>query len=107
MKDGPLKELMIISLPTCKLCLENKMTKRSFPLKGHQANDLLELVYSDVYVLFNVQARGGHEYFFTFIDDCSRYGYAYLMHRKSETFEKLKEFRVETEKQLGKPIKAL
>ena len=36
-----------------------------------------------------------------------RYGYAYLMHRKSETFEKFKEFRVETEKQLGKPIKAL
>ncbi|KAL5540923.1 hypothetical protein UlMin_044899 [Ulmus minor] len=29
------------------------------------------------------------------------------MHRKSETFEKFKEFRVETEKQLGKPIKAL
>ena len=29
------------------------------------------------------------------------------MHRKSETFEKFKEFRVKTEKQLGKPIKAL
>lgn len=30
-----------------------------------------------------------------------------LIHCKSETFEKFKEFRVETEKQLGKPIKAL
>ena len=29
------------------------------------------------------------------------------MHRKSETFEKFKEFRAEMEKQLGKPIKAL
>ena len=29
------------------------------------------------------------------------------MHCKSETFEKFKEFRVETEKQLGKPINAL
>ena len=29
------------------------------------------------------------------------------MHHKSETFEKFKEFWVETEKQLGKPIKAL
>ena len=29
------------------------------------------------------------------------------MHRKSETFEKFKEFRVEREKQLGEPIKAL
>ena len=83
------------------------MTKRSFPSKGHRANDLLELIHSDVCGPFNVQARGGYEYFVTFIDDCSRYGYAYLMHRKSETFEKFKEFRVETEKQLGKPIKAL
>ena len=61
----------------------------------------------DVCGPFNVQARGGYEYFVTFIDDCSRYAYAYLMHRKSETFEKFKEFRVEAEKQLGKPIKAL
>ena len=61
----------------------------------------------DVCGPFNVQARGGYEYFVTFIDDCSRYGYAYLMHRESETFEKFKEFRVETKKQLGKPIKAL
>ena len=29
------------------------------------------------------------------------------MHHKSKTFEKFKEFQVETEKQLGKPIKAL
>ena len=29
------------------------------------------------------------------------------MHCKSETFEKFKEFRRETEKKLGKPIKAL
>ena len=29
------------------------------------------------------------------------------MHRKSENFEKFKEFREEKEKQLGKPIKAL
>ena len=74
------------------------MTKSSFPSKGHRANDLLKLVHWDVYGPFNVQARGVHEYFITFIDDCSRYGYAYLMYRKSKTFEKFKEFRVEMEK---------
>ena len=71
------------------------------------ADDLLEVVYSNVYGPFNVQARGGFEYFVTFIDDCYRYGYVYLMHCKSKTFEKFKELRVEMEKQLGKPIKAL
>ena len=68
------------------------MTKISFPLKGYRANNLLELVHSDVCGSFNVHVWGGYEYFVTFIDDCSRYGYAYLMHRKSETFEKFKEF---------------
>ena len=52
-------------------------------------------------------ARGGYEYFITFIDDYSRYGYIYLMHHKSETFEKFKEFKVEVENQIGKSIKSL
>ena len=43
----------------------------------------------------------------TFSDDYSRFGYVYLMKRKSETFEKFKEFRAEVENQLGKCIKAI
>ena len=41
------------------------------------------------------------------MNDYSRYGYVYLMRRKSEAFEKFKEFRVEVENQLGKNIKAI
>ena len=55
----------------------------------------------------NVRARGGYEYFINFIDDYSRYGYIYLMHHKSETLEKFKEFKIEVENQLGKIIKTL
>ena len=55
----------------------------------------------------NVKARGGYEYFVTFIDDYSRYGYVYLMQHKSDTFEKFKEYRAEVENQLGKTIKCL
>ena len=83
------------------------MTKRSFPSKRHWANDLIELVHLDIYGPFNVHAREGYEYFVTFINDCSSYGYAYLMHRKFETFKNFRELRAKTEKQLGKPIKAL
>ena len=74
------------------------MAKRSFASKGHCANDLLELIHQDVCGPFNVHARGGCEYFFTFIDDYSRYGYVYLMHHKSETFENVREFRAKMEK---------
>ena len=47
------------------------------------------------------QANGGYEYFITFMDDYSRYGYVYLMKWKSEAFEKFKEFRAEVKNQLG------
>ncbi len=83
------------------------MTKRPFTGKGIRANQPLELIHSDVCGPMNVRARGGYEYFVTFIDDYSRYGYVYLMHHKSDTFEKFKEYRAEVENQLGRTIKTL
>ena len=74
------------------------MTKRSFSAKGFRAKEPLELVHSDVYGPLNIQARGGYEYFVTFIDDYSRYEYVYLMQRKPETFGKFKEFLAEAER---------
>ena len=68
---------------------------------------MLELVHSDVCGPMSTQARGGYEYFITFIDDYSRFGYVYLMKQKFEAFEKYKEFKAEVENQLGKHIKAI
>ena len=64
-------------------------------------------MHSDVYGPMSIQARGGYEYFITFTDDYSRFGYVYLMKRKSEAFEKFKEFRVEVENQLSKRTNAI
>ena len=46
-------------------------------------------------------------YFVTFIDDFSWYGHIYLMHKKSEVFEKFQEYKKEVENQLGRNIKIL
>ena len=59
------------------------------------------------FLTISTSARGGYEYFVTFIDDYSRYGYIYLMHHKSETFEKFKEFKAKVENHRGKSIKSL
>ena len=83
------------------------MTKRPFNAKGRRAQELLELVHTDVYGPMSTQAKGGYEYFITFTDDYSIYGYVYLMRRKFEAFEKFKEFRAKVENQLGKHIKAI
>ena len=106
-KDGLLESLDFDKFPICESCLEGKMTKRPFNAKGRRAQELLELVHSDVYGPMLIQARGGYEYFITFTDDYSRFGYVYLMKRKFEAFEKFKEFKAEVKNQLGKRIKAI
>ncbi|KAK8544330.1 hypothetical protein V6N13_100559 [Hibiscus sabdariffa] len=83
------------------------MTKAPFSGKGERASDLLGLIHSDVCGPMNTQARGGYQYFITFTDDFSRYGYIYLMCHKSEALEKFKEFKNEVQNQHGKSIKAL
>ncbi|KAL8114038.1 hypothetical protein AgCh_021072 [Apium graveolens] len=83
--DGPLSSLAVEPFPVCESCLEGKMTNRPFKAKGNRAKQLLELVHSDLCGPMNIQARGGYEYFVTFIDDYSRYGYVYLLrHRGGE-----------------------
>ena len=106
-KDGLLEPLDFDKFPVYESCLEGKMTKRPFNAKGRRAQELLELVNSDVYGPMLIQERGGYKYFITFTNDYSRFGYVYLMKRKSEAFEKFKEFRTEVENQLGKHIKAI
>ena len=83
------------------------MTKKLFSTKDNRYKGLSKLIHTDVYESLNINAWGGLAYFITFIDDYLRYGYDYLLNRKSEVFEKFKEFWDEEEKQLDKNIKSL
>ena len=74
---------------------------------SERASDLLELIHTDVCGPMSSTARGGFQYFITFTDDLSRYGYVYLMKHKSGTFKKFKQFQSEVENQCGKKIKDL
>ena len=74
-------------LPTCESCLLEKMIKPPFTEKDERASDVLGLVHTDVYGSMSTSAKRGHQYFITFTDDLSRYGYIYLMKNKSESFE--------------------
>jgi transposase InsO family protein len=83
------------------------MTKVLFTGHSERASDFLGLVHTDVFGPMSSIARGGFQYFITFTDDFSRYGYIYLMRHKSKSFEKFKEFQNEVQNQLGKTIKYL
>ena len=105
--DGLLTSFDFESYETCESCLVGKMTKAPFIGFPERASDLLELIHTDVCGLMSTTARGGFQYFISFSDDFSRYGYVYLMKHKSKTSEKFKEFQNEVENQCGKKIKAL
>ena len=106
-KSRILNSLAFEPIPMCASCLKGKMTKRPFKAKGNCTTKPLELVHTDVCDIMRVQARGGYDYFVTFTDNYSRYGFVYLMHQKSETFDKFREYKTEAEKQLGVHIKQL
>ena len=73
------------SFETCESCLLGKMTKAPFPGHSKRASDLLGLIHTDVYGPISSIDRGGYQYFITFTDDFSRYGYIYLMRHKFES----------------------
>jgi hypothetical protein len=91
-KDGLLSSFDFESFDTCESCLCGKMTKAPFTSQSERARDLLGLVHTDVCGPMSFVAKGSFQYFITFTDDFSRYGYIYLMRHKSESFEKFKEF---------------
>ena len=83
------------------------MTNLPFVEHGERTIKLLALIHSDVCGLFDVPVRRDFINFVIFTDDFSRYGYGYLIHYKSEVFEKFKKFKHKVEKQIEKPLKAL
>ena len=106
-KSGILNSLAFEPIPMCESCLEGKMTKWPFKAKGYRITKPLKLVHTDVCGPMLVQVRGGYEYFVTFTDDYSRYGFVYLKLQKSKTFDKFREYKAKEEKQLGVNIKQL
>ncbi|GKF83930.1 retrotransposon protein, putative, ty1-copia subclass [Tanacetum coccineum] len=72
-----------------------------------EEKDGKKTLHTDVCGPFKITSRQGANYFVTFTDDFSRYGYVYLLKHKHEVFETFKVFQKEVENQLGKTIKSL
>ncbi|GJU98189.1 retrotransposon protein, putative, ty1-copia subclass [Tanacetum coccineum] len=105
--DELLKSTNIESLGKCVSCMSGKMARKPYSHQVERAKDLLGLIHTDVCGPFRIVSRQGANYFITFTDDFSRYGYVYLLKHKHEVFETFKVFQKEVENQLGKTIKSL
>ena len=92
----------------CEPCLKGKHQKSKFPLYREKGKSKpLELIHSDVCGKLSSKSLGGAEYFVTFIDDKTRYVWAYAIKRKSDVFKRFCEWKTEVEKSLGQNVKIL
>ena len=91
----------------CEHCVYGKKNWVSFPSGAKRANKILELVHSDVFGPVSVPSLGKSVYYVSFIDKFSRNTWIYFLRKKSEVFDKFKEFKALVENQTEKKIKAL
>ena len=96
-----------INTNKCEICVQAKQARKPYNKNIERNTQLLDLIHSDVCESSRPPTRGGSKYFVTFIDDCSRFCYIYLIKTKDEVFEKFKFYKVEVENQLDKRIKIL
>jgi transposase InsO family protein len=91
----------------CHVCVEAKQPRK--PHKAAVVRELapLELIHSYICEMNGELTKGGKRYFITFIDDCARFCYVYLMKTKDETLHYFKIYKAEVENQLEKKIKRL
>ena len=91
---------------TC-VCVQSKQPRR--PHKVVEARNLapLELVHSDLCEMNGELTKGDKRCFMTFINDCTRLFYVYLIKSKDEALHYFKTYKAEVQNQLERKIKWL
>ncbi|RDY10793.1 hypothetical protein CR513_04628, partial [Mucuna pruriens] len=98
-KKDMLQGLKNAKLEKCFHCMASKQTR--VPFKKHhpsRKSELLELVHSDVCDSLKIKSFSGSLYFVTFIDDCSRKLWVYVLKAKDQVLEKFKQFQTLVER---------
>ena len=84
-----------------------KQNRVSSPSGGKREKHILELVHSDVFGPVKIPSLGKSMYYVSFRYDCSRITWIYFLRKKSEVFDRFKEFKALVENQIEKKIKVL
>ncbi|GJV62109.1 retrovirus-related pol polyprotein from transposon TNT 1-94 [Tanacetum coccineum] len=90
----------------CETCVEAKLTRSSFK-SVKQKTKPLDMIHTDICDLKSLPIKGGNKYFITFIDDCTKYCYVYLLKSKDKAIDKFVLYKTEVENQLGRKIKVV
>jgi len=113
--DMMCKDKLVEGLPSeleseflkCGTCIQNKMHNLPFENQRNRANDLLDIVHTDLNGPHNTTGNNGENYFLTFIDDYSKAARVYTLKSKTEVYECFVEYINTVENITSKKIKKL
>ncbi|KXJ69949.1 hypothetical protein RP20_CCG025350 [Aedes albopictus] len=91
----------------CDVCVLGKQSRDPFNGARDRATRPLERIHSDVCGPIEPASWEGHRYLVSFIDDYSHFAVVYLIRKKSEVFEKFKEFEAMATAACGTKISKL
>ena len=91
----------------CGTCIQNKMRNLPFENRRNRANDLLDIVHTDLNGPHSTTGINGEKYFLTFIDDYSKAARVYTLKSKTEVYDCFIEYINTVENITGKRIKRL
>jgi len=91
----------------CDVCQIAKHHRATYPSGNTKSVNPFDLVHSDVWGPASSSSISGAKWFVTFIDDCTRVTWIFLMKEKSEVFNLLVRFFHMIKTQFGKSIKHL
>lgn len=103
---GMLPKCTMDKISKCEICVESKYTSHSHK-SVEKSNEILGLIHKDLCDFKATPSRGGKNYYITFIDDCIKFCYVYLINTKDEALNMFKTYKAEVENQLDKKIKIL
>jgi hypothetical protein len=86
-------------------CLYGKQNQVRFPSGATRSEGILHLVHSDVFGHVSVPSLGKSVYYVSFIDDFLRNTWIYFLRKKSEVFDRFKEFKALIENQTKKELR--
>ena len=100
-------KINLVKSSKCHVCVQSKQ-----PRKTHKAMETrnlapLELIHSDLCEMNGELTKGCKRYFKTFIDDCARFCYVYLLKTKDEVLHYFKIYKAKVENQLERKVKRL
>lgn len=85
-EDCPIKQI-------CECCVKGKITRQPFPkMSTTTTQNPLELIHTDLCGPMPTATPGGRRYLMTLIDDYSRYTHTFLLTRKSQAGQVIKDF---------------